>query len=279
MAKKSLNHNPRALCQAYFELAKTWSIAAISCKIMVFFVGILAVLLPLIPGYTPFLITVLAVTSELFSWRSDVNKGTAEALLRKLDARDSFGWAISNAEMSDLLMRSPSNVDKLVCADVLAEDYFASIEGVGPKRALENIQESAWWSKHISERMGQYYLIGTCILILVLIGVLLLSIQTIGNINTLASIVRIVTSSLMLVFSLNLFRSVLSYYGFSHKAAQIERTIESLLASQNLETPDVIKIMNEYHLARAAAPLIPSWLWERMRAELNETWRKYRQNI
>lgn len=279
MVNKRLKSDPRALCQAYFELAKKWSIAALWCKFLVFFVGILAVLLPLIPRYTPFLIIFLEILSELFLWRSDVNKGTAEALLRKLDARNSFGWAISNAEMSDLLIRSPSNVDRLVFAEALAQEYFASQEGVGAKRALENIQESAWWSKHLSERMGQYYLIGTCTLISLSIIVLLFCVQTLGNINNLTSIGRIVTSTLMLVFSLSLFRSVVGYFDFSNKAERIEKSVENLLASQHLDDSEAIKIMNEYHLARAAAPLIPSWLWKSMRPSLNEMWQKYRQNI
>jgi hypothetical protein len=279
MARKTnnLKHDPRALCQAYFSLAKKWFIVAYTGKCLVFLLGVLSILLPLLPGYAPFLVVAMAASADFFSWYSDAYKGTAEALLRKLDGRDSFGWAISHAELSDLLMRSPSNLDKLVFAEALAEEYFASKEGVGAKRALENIQESAWWSKHLSERMGRYYLIGTCILIILSVSVLLVSIQTINNTMLLASIGRIVTSVLLLVFSLGLFRSVLGYYNFSSKAAQIEKYIENQIASQNFDVADAIKVMNEYHLARASSPLIPSWIWKSMRNELNETWKKYRQ--
>lgn len=273
----SLRYDPRTLSQAYFELAKRWMIAAISSKILIFFFGLLTVFLPIIPGYAPFIITILSIASDLFAWRSDMIKETADTLLRKLDQWDSFGWPVSKAEMSDILMRCPTNLYKLAPNEIVGEEYFASKEGIGAKRAMENIQESAWWSKHFSERMGQYCFAITCILIAVLFGVLLLSVQTVSSFNTLANTGRVVTSSLMLVFSLGLFRFVMGYYGFGRKAAQIEEKIENLIKLKTFDDTEAIKVVQEYHIARASAPLIPSWVWKQMRNDLNEMWKKYRQ--
>ena len=272
-----VKHNPRALCQVYFTLAKRWARFSFICKLAGFLIGVLTVLLPLVPAYVPVLVFMLAMIADWLAWRSDTNKGTAEALLRKLDGRDSFGWPISRAELSDLLMRSPSKVNKLVVAKALSEDYFASEEPPGTLRALENLQESAWWSKHLSERMRSYYLAGTCLLVAIAVLVLLVSIQTIDDKQTLSSLGRIVTSVLTLVFSLNLFRSVLGYHNFSVKAGQIEKSTENLLASQGVQESEVIKLMSEYQLARASAPLLPTWLWNRMEDELNATWKQYRR--
>lgn len=274
---RNLKHDPRTLCQAYFELAKRWMIAAISSKILIFTIGIITVFWSVFPGFSPFIVIILSIASDLFLWRSDIIKGTAESLLRKLDFWDSFGWAISKAELSDIIMRSSSNLYKLAPVEIVGEKYFASKEGVGAKRALENIQESAWWSKHLSEKMGQYCLTVTCVLIAVLFGVLLVSIQTVNSSSTLANTGRVVTSALMLVFSLGLFRFVSGYYGFSRKATQIEERIENLITSQNFDSFDAIKATHEYHIARAAAPLIPSWIWRNMQANLNEMWKIYRQ--
>ena len=272
-----VKHNPRALCQVYFTLAKRWARFSFICKLAGFLIGVLTVLLPLVPAYVPVLVFMLAMIADWLAWRSDTNKGTAEALLRKLDGRDSFGWPISRAELSDLLMRSPSKVDKLVVAKALSEEYFASEEPPGTLRALENLQESAWWSKHLSERMRSYYLAGTCLLVGIAVLVLLVSIQTIDDKQTLSSLGRIVTSVLTLVFSLNLFRSVLGYHNFSVKAGQIEKSTENLLTSQGVQESEVIKLMSEYQLARASAPLLPTWLWNRMEDELNATWKQYRR--
>jgi hypothetical protein len=165
-----------------------------------------------------------------------------------------------------------------VVAKALSEEYFASEEPPSTRRALENLQESAWWSKHLSERMRSYYLAGTCLLVVIAVLVLLVSIQTIDDNQTLSSLGRIVTSVLTLVFSLNLFRSVLGYHNFSVKAGQIEKSTENLLASQGVQESEVIKLlMSEYQLGRASAPLLPTWLWNRMEDELNATWKQYRR--
>lgn len=276
-SSNQVKHNPRALCQVYFTLAKRWARFSLICKLTGFLVGVLTVLLPLVPAYAPVIVFILAMMADWLAWRSDTHKGTAEAWLRKLDGRDSFGWAISGAEFSDLLMRSPSKVNKLVVAKALSEDYFASKESPGTKRALENLQESAWWSKHLSEQMRNYYLAGTCLLVASAVLILLISVQAIDNKQILSSLGRIVTSALTLVFSLNLFRLVLGYHNFSVKAGQIEKSTENLLASQNVQESEAIKLMSEYQIARASAPLIPTWLWNRMADELNATWKQYRQ--
>lgn len=269
-------HNPRAICDTYFALAKKWLTFTLVCKFLIFVFGIITVFIPRIAGYLPpLLITVLAIVAEFFSWLSDVYKGNAETLLRKLDARDSLGWAISKAEMSDLEIRSPKKLAQLVSATVLNQNYFASQENVGARRTLENFQESAWWSKHLCTRMGQYYLTLTIILIVGSFFVLAASIETVRDYTFLVGIGRVVTASLMLVFSLGLVRAVLGYYEFAKKAAHIEERIEHLLENTTVIEIDAIKVMHEYQLARSAAPLIPSWVWKQMQRKLNETWHQY----
>jgi hypothetical protein len=277
MVKNSFKYNPRAHCQVYFELSKKWFGATLLTKFLLFLLGIVAIFFAKIAIYASILLFALQVLSELFSWRSDANKGIAESLLRKLDAWESFGWEISQAEISDLLARCPSSLDKLVFSQALEEEYFSSKEGIGAKRALENIMESAWWSKHLAESMRKYYLIATCALILFSISILIFSVQAIKDVDFINSLGKIVTASLMLVFSFGLLRSVLGYHNFSTKSAQIEKRIESLLASRLVVESEAIKIMNEYHIARNSAPLIPSWLWKWKRDELNKIWEGYRK--
>lgn len=261
----------RAICRAYFEIAKERYSAALFVKLLVFIVGILS-LFPIIYEYSRLITFFLVIISEFFSYLSDKNKGIAETLLRKLDAQDSFGWSISNAEISDIIISCPSNSEKLNFKDT----YFASKEGVGTKRALENVQESAWWSKHLAKRMGHFYLIGTVIFAIIWLGVVFVGIKTIHNTNNLSALLNILVLALILLFSLSLLRSMDSYYKFSNTSEKIEETTRQLLGKEDIHEYDAIKIMFEYQLARNSAPLLPSWLWQSMRDNLNETWKKYR---
>ncbi len=266
-------HDIRAICRAYFELAKERYSATITCKLLVFVVGILS-LFKIFYEYSRLITFFLILLSEWLNYLSEKNKGIAEALLRKLDAQNSFGWLISNAEVSDIIINCSKNLEKFIFEDT----YFASQEEIGAKRALENIQESAWWSKHLAKRMGDYYLVGNLIFFVIWIGVLFVGIKATDNISNLSILLNIVVLALMLVFSLSLLRSMTSYYKFSNAAEKIEKNAGQLLLGQDIHDSDAMKIMFEYHLIRANAPLLPSWLWKSMRDDLNNIWRQYRSS-
>lgn len=279
MAKENeLKHDLGALSRALFARAKVWLATAMLCKVAAFAIGILVILLSAIPKLAPFLVAALTIISELCTWRSDKNKSTAETLRRKLDMRDSFGWAISRAEVSDFLVRIPKKLRKALPAENDGENYFESKEGVGAKRAVENVRESAWWSKHLSEKMWQICLTATILLAALSIVLLIASIETVSNFDTLSGIGRAVTSVILLLFSLGLLRLTIGYYSFSSKADLIENQAERLLCPEPIDMFQAIKLAHEYQLARATAPLIPTWIWKWRRDDLNEMWATYRSN-
>ncbi|MGI2909082.1 hypothetical protein [Tolypothrix sp. VBCCA 56010] len=129
----------------------------------------------------------------------------------------------------------------------------------------------------MAKRMGDYYLVGNLVFFLIWISVLFVGIKATDNVSNLSMLLNIVVLALMLVFSLGLLRSMNSYYKFSSAAEKIEKTAGQLLLGQDIHDSDAMKIMFEYHLARANAPLLPSWLWKSMRDDLNNIWRQYRQ--
>jgi hypothetical protein len=270
-----LKHDPRKLCNAYFTVAKRWWGAAMLCKLCIVIVGALVIGLSVFSRFTPFLAFALTVMSEWFAWRSDAAKSRAEFLLRKLDYRDSFGWEISKSELSDVLARTPAKLLKLIPPEGEREDYFASRDGIGLVHAIRNVQESAWWSKHLAEKMGQYTL---TITITSTVGSLLLlisSVATVQNFDVLSSIGRVVTSVLLLVLSLGLVRLTLAYYGFKSKAQQAEGRATEFLKYGCGEI-EAVKLYNDYHLDRAIAPLVPERVWKWNRDHLNELWKDYR---
>jgi hypothetical protein len=269
-------YDPRSLDRALFELSKKWWLFALLCKLVVFVVSVVVILAGVIPQVAPFIAIVLSIAAELLLWQSDRTKDTAEALLRKLDAYDSFGWQISGTEMSDLLVQVPSRIKSRLTSDNTEEKYFTSGGERGPKRAVENIQESAWWSKHLAARSGLICVWITCVAVAVSIALIVLSIETIKNFDVLSSIGRVATSTIALIFSLGLFRLAVSYYSFSGKAARIEKDATYLLGHTHTDSAQAIKIAYEYQLARATAPLIPTWVYNSMCLELRALWANYR---
>jgi hypothetical protein len=273
-AQASFLHDPRKLGSCLLSRSKRWWIATTATKIGSVVLGALSVIF--FPKFklTAVIVFVLYVTSELFAWRSDSFKALAQAVLRKLDFRDSFGWQITGEEMSDLIVGCPTRLRRTIPPPG-DDDYFSSKNDVGPVRALQNLQESSWWSKHLARRMSY---ITTAVAAAFFGGslvVLLISINAITNLDTLASIARVVTSALMLVLSLGLFRLTLSYYSFGRKAELAENESLRLLAADCNEL-EAVKAWQEYHVARTTAPPIPTLLWKWMNKDLNEAWIAYR---
>ncbi len=73
------------------------------CKVGVFVVGTLAILLTSFSQAAPFVIAGLTTVAGLCQWRSGAIRDSWEALHRELDANDSFDWPIPKGELADLL--------------------------------------------------------------------------------------------------------------------------------------------------------------------------------
>ncbi len=270
-----LKHDPRKLCNAYFKLAKRLWGAALLCKLAIILIGALIVWFSVFAKAAPFVAFLIAIFAEWLAWRSDKTKGVAESLLRKLDFRDSLGWEISKAEVSDILARTSAKIRSSVPPEDGHGNYFASRDERGTVRALKNIQESTWWSKHLAEKMGQYTFSLTVISVIGSLFILIVSVNSAVKSEVLSSIGRVVTSVLMLVLSLGLIRLTLGYYAFSRKAQRAEERAGEFL-KYGCSDLDAVKLYNEYHLDRASAPLIPDWAWKLNQEHLNQLWSDYR---
>jgi hypothetical protein len=265
----------RALDNALRTSAQRWSNAALFFKLAVFILGTVSVSLSLLPEVSAVVVLVLTGLSGFCRLKSNDIRGKWESLHRALDASDSFGWPLSIAELSDLLLESPRKLRQTLSAEDTVK-YFGSARPTGAVRAVENMQESAWWSKHLAKRTATIYLSATCALTTTCIVMALLSIETAKNYDLLSNIGRIATALLMLIFSLDLINLSFDYSKFSQRAHAVEERAESLLSAGQIEIVQAIKLMNEYHLARAAAPMVPDFVYGQMRNDLNELWDNYR---
>lgn len=279
MANNAQQDQLRLISSGAFERAKRFWRYSLFCKASLFAIGLISILFNLFPSFVPILILILEVISELLSWNSDNYKDKSEYLLRKLDFRDSLGWQISRSELSDLYIESENLQDDALDIGV-NQSYFSSTEEDDRgRRLLENIQESAWWSKHLTRRMYTIYFYSVILLTFVSMSLLLFTILNIEKINNqvVPKIGEISISILMLIFSLNIIRTVFAYSNFYQQCKDTEETIENLLEStESIEIEKAIKIVHEYQICRNTAPLIPSFIYERMKQKLNEKWQQRR---
>jgi hypothetical protein len=251
----------------------------------VFAVGAVAVLCPTYGKAFAVAALVLGILSEAAMWYSDRWKSRAQGWQRKLDFENSLGWRIGNAELVDALARYSGSLEALL-ADPKGS-YFASTEPPGPKRALENIRESSWWSMNLAESMGWCFVVLISAIIAGCILLLNVSIESVlasaGSPDSTpkilevvsAGVVKIVTSLLLFILSYGLLRLAVGYFRFGAAAESVKEKAENLLGAGNSDEIQAIKLWQDYHLARAEAPLIPNWAWRLREKKLNALWRDY----
>lgn len=288
-------HNPELIRNGLFARCKFFWGAGLSVKLIVFILGVVVVITPVDGKIIAIIGLILAATSECLMWQSDRWKGAAHGLHRKLDFENSFGWFISDSELLDHLARYPGNTDELVGKST--GSYFASNESPGPRRAVENLRESAWWSMHLSESMLRWTVV---VIVGVVIGCLLLLNASITNLaqpqpipapssagapqttetksGVSAQTIKIVTSAILFIFSYGLVKFATGYQSFSTKSRQIKESAETLLKSDQVEEVPAIKLWQDYHLAREASPILPTWIWKLREKKLNALWKCYANN-
>jgi len=109
------------------------------------------------------------------------------------------------------------------------------------------------------------------------IGALMVASQELGSTSAREGVSKVVTSWLLLIFSLGLVKNAWSYYKMIQRCHRAEASGEYLLKGEIAE-PDALKQWYEYQIARASAPLLPEWLWKVMQPSLDDAWRRGRQD-
>lgn len=266
--------SPYSLAKALDDCAKRWWGASLGAKGLGFLTGALSTVLP--PEPVPFVVAAFTLIAELCAYRSDAIKSDAQKFRRKLDLQDGFGWQIPSTDRSDLLVRCSSWVKNRARTHEVTEPYFAATDPPGPRRALKNLCESAWWTKHLAQRMATY-----CWTIMV-IGVtgsfitLIIALQATSTHTVQVNVAKFVTAFLMFFLSLGVVKVALGYSSLSKNSESSERGADRALQSAIPEELDAFKAVYDYHLNRAAGPLLPTWLWNLRKDELNQTWQEHR---
>jgi hypothetical protein len=269
---KSYAVDLRAINRALFTNAKRLWAAAVAVKLGAFAVGV-AGTLGVEWHYVPQALLLLAVGAEVLQQCSDHVKGQGESLLRTLDLCRSFGRSISDADRRDIVMVAPRRARAHVRDSPSLEDtYFASAEPAGPRRAVKNLIESAWYTRHQAQRMKSLYLALFAVLITTSVFALIAANREINAPQHREQVIKVVTAWLMLIVSLSMLRSPLAYYRLEQRCTRTEMTCGHLLNGDVSES-DAMKQWYEHQLGRSAAPLLPDWLWNMLSPRLDVAWR------
>ena len=270
------------LMREQFSRAKYWwGLAALS-RFLIVVLGAVSVFFGNLAIGLAVFSALLSIGYVLIQWHSDHLKGIANNILRKVEMHNGLGWAITGREISEVflsLSKSVKNRIKDSSIREISKDYYSSKTPQSPKRLLENLVESAWLTKHQANRMSLYVAVFSIGLVFVTFFVLALALSTALNQATGENIAKVAISVFAFVFSGGYVRLAFEYGRYSRDAERLEERATSMLTeNEDISEYQAIKLLHDYQIVRAGAPLLPDWLWRMMETELNELWLKYRQS-
>lgn len=272
----------RKIIAKTFRKAKRWYLAYLVSQFIILLIGVISMFVAISPSLSAMLAFLGVLAIEVLRWRSDCWKSEGESAKRKWEITDDFGTPLDGKDIADWLAAEPKGFLDDVAADEIAGSEFDSVQPPGVQRALENTEESAWWSKHESRKMIFYlWMIFVCVVI-VAFAALTASISALKSANVQQSGVLvqnvggIICSVLVFVFSINLVRLLMDFYAFARKAEELLGKCRQLLKSPNTTESEALSVLHDYQSARNSAPLLPTFVWKRHGDHWREQWAHFR---
>jgi hypothetical protein len=213
----------------------------------------------------------LAAASTWLTIQASKFKGIADTLKRHHEYWQGFGKELPKGWLADLRVTVSGGItdeeDRLLRQGL----RFSSSKPLGPARVLENLCESAWFTKHhaawCAERLGVVFVLSV-VFAIVLLLVLLTSMKGLTSMMAAAQCVSVTLTTLL---SIGVLHSWLAFRGYSQKEGEIEAESQRLLKS-GADAFEAQRTLAEYQLVRASAPTIPTWVWKIQRDCLNKNW-------
>lgn len=260
------------------EIAKKWWWISRGLQFITLAIGIVITIWSTLTIPVVLVAMVCSIASVITQWLSDSHKSTAQSIHRKFEFLDALGWQISTQELRNLHMSLPKSVRKKIDETPNPNyGYFASKEPRSPRRLLENLTETAFFSRHLAMRSAAYFFVATVVIFL--IGLFILFIALFGSATQVVGIIasRVVLSIFAFLFTAGFVRFTYEYYRFAQIAGRIDEATCMMRKEPDIDLQQAIKLYHEYQIARASSPPIFTQVWTSMRNELNTKWAKYEQ--
>ncbi|HEY1051251.1 MAG TPA: hypothetical protein VGE39_15880 [Prosthecobacter sp.] len=254
-----------------YDRAKRWAGAVLILQGALYFFGALAVFWPVFTLTYPWVALPLALIGAEITRRAGVYKGLAETAKRHHEYFAGFGITPSGSQLADL-RQSLRNELSLEANELLKKGItYASDQPHGPRRVLENLSESAWFTKHLAAKCVVWVASTVLLSLTTAISALLWSAESAASTPTGVATAKAIAATLIFLISVGTIRSWVGYSKLSLKAKDIDTEASRLLAGDPSEF-EAQRLLAEYQLARSSAPLVPTWIWELHRYSLNEDW-------
>lgn len=261
----------RALSRTQFTIAQGCLATAYTAEFLAALVGVIGCTVPSWGASSALVLAVLALVGTWVRGLSSRFADSAHDILRRLDLQDALGRPINPAIVADLIDDVPDLVQRLALRSQSAP-YFGSVSQPGPRRLLENLRESSWWTKRLAGDMAKVTNGFTVVLTGVGMLTLLAAVNGIRGPGALQGASAWISAVILFAIAQGPHHASGRYGQLRDSAAAVQQRAEHLLGRSAPDEMDALQVAADYHLARQRAPVIPTLWYERRRPALNKLW-------
>jgi hypothetical protein len=256
-----------------YDRAKRWAGANLVLQAGLFLAGVAAIFWPFLTLSYPPLAVLTALAGAEVARRATNFKELAEEAKRLHELVSGFGNKPTGCQLADLNHSLRNELSPEQAALLKQGITYASSEPCGPRRALENLCESAWFTKHLANHCAVW--VGWTFISSLVVAISLLLWLACSHAGTGSAELgaQCIAATFTFLISVGMVVSWVEYLKLAQKAKEVDAEADRLLASANPSAFEVHCSLTEYQVARASAPLIPTWIWKLYRDSLNNDWK------
>jgi hypothetical protein len=254
-----------------FDRSEFWQYCNLGGGLLIYLIGLTAVLFDLSPKWTRVL-AVVTVVIQFFSLylrhRSAIHFDLADEIRRRNDLAHGLGIQPSAEEIEDWHFR----VGKVTSEGVDNERYFSTdTDTPGPRKLMESLKGSAFFTSNIAGRAAMVYGAIAVGGYLVAVFTLIIFVQADVSSANLGIVSQAVIASMVFWAAGELAWFALCYYRLNQTAKRIrDRCAEALRQAGEPDLTEAMVIVGEYNCAAAQCPPLPGLVYKILQGPLNE---------
>lgn len=229
-------------------------------------------------GTTKYLIATLAIGGTLVAYFLNLRFASqydmAETMRRQSVLTEGLGYPIESTQFDVWRVRAGKRVEKRFHLEPRDPTYYATEANHGPRRLVEMLEESAFYTRNLYMRLRSLILLILAPLVILLIGILIIipalggtSPLTLGLANAVLVVIPIAVAADLLGSAMKLTRLISGI-------VDVETDVERLKKSDQITEAEALRLVFEYNCLTAAGYPVHNYLFSRWHGAIDRAWRE-----
>lgn len=216
---------------------------------------------------------VLALFAYFLKLRFASQYDMAETMRRQSVLTEGLGYPIDATQFDVWKVRAGKRVDKRFSLEPRDPDYYGTKAAYGPRRLIEMLEESAFYTRNLYMRLRGLLLLVLIPLVLLLV-VILLVIPALGPASPLTlGLANAVLVIIPIAVTADLLGGVMRLNRLINGIVDVESDVARVKKSKNITEAEALRLVFEYNCLTALGYPIHNYLFQRWHPAIDKAWR------